>query len=144
ALDMTTVALFPHLVEARMPGMSMGGMDAPVIGWTTVVAMWWVMMIAMMTPSAAPLVLLYARVMRHRAARDIAAAPYVPSLALAVGYLAVWLAFSVAATALQSALVGAQLISGTMLWSESAMLSAGVLLLAGAYQLSPLNSGATF
>src|SRR5690606_33821584 len=41
ALDMTTVALFPHLVEARMPGMSMGGMDAPVIGWTTVVAMWW-------------------------------------------------------------------------------------------------------
>src|SRR5690606_27310699 len=82
--------------------------------------------------------------MRHRAARDIAAAPYVPSLALAVGYLAEWLAFSVSATALQSALVGAQLISGTMLWSESAMLSAGVLLLAGAYQLSPLNSGATF
>ena len=141
ALDMTTVALFPHLVEARMPGMSMGGMDAPVIGWATVVAMWWVMMIAMMTPSAAPLVLLYARVMRHRAARDAAAdgAPYVPSLALAAGYLAVWLAFSVAATALQSALVEAQLISGTMLWSESAVLSAGVLLLAGAYQLSPLK-----
>ena len=33
--------------------------------WLLVLAMWWVMMIAMMTPSAAPVILLYARATRH-------------------------------------------------------------------------------
>jgi predicted metal-binding membrane protein len=110
----------------------------PVVGWTTVVAMWWIMMIAMMTPSAAPLVLLHSRVVRHHAAPGNAA-PHAPSFALAAGYLAVWLAFAAAAAALQYALIRTQLLSGTMLWSESAALSATVLLAAGAYQLSPLK-----
>ena len=33
--------------------------------WLIVIAMWWVMMIAMMTPSAAPMILLYGRATRH-------------------------------------------------------------------------------
>ena len=51
----------------------------------------------------------------------------------------VWLAFSVAAAALQKALQPAGLISEMMLWSRSAALSATVLAAAGAYQLSPLK-----
>jgi len=129
ALAMTSLSLFPHL-QGGMPGE----MDST---WTIVVAMWWVMMIAMMTPSAAPLILLYGRVLRHHAAPGASA--YVPSLFLLAGYLAVWLVFSIAAAALQEALQPAGLISAMMLWSKSAWLSAAVLATAGAYQLSPFK-----
>ena len=129
ALDMTSLSLFPHLQEDMM-----GEMDP---AWPVVAAMWWVMMVAMMTPSAAPLVLLYGRVLRHHAAADANAG--IPSLFVAAGYLSVWLVFSLVAASLQEALLGAGHLSGMMLWSKSAALSATVLAAAGAYQLSPLK-----
>lgn len=129
ALDMTKISLFPHLQP------DMAGEMAPA--FAVVVAMWWTMMIAMMTPGAAPLVLLYERVLRHHAGE--AGTAFVPSLFLLAGYLAVWLAFSIAAAALQRLLEPAGLISSMMLWSRSALLSATVLAAAGLYQLSPLK-----
>lgn len=129
ALEMTSATLFPHLHA------DMGGEMAPA--FAVVVAMWWTMMIAMMTPGVAPLVLLYERVLRHHAGAGEKA--YVPSVFLLLGYLAVWLAFSLLAAALQRLLEPAGLISSMMLWSRSALLSAGVLAAAGLYQLSPLK-----
>ena len=129
ALDMTTVALFPH----RLAG-AMGTMGPPL---PTVILMWWVMMTAMMTPGAAPLVLLYRRVLRHRGAQGAGSA--LTSAFLLAGYLAAWLVFSVGAAVLQMLLQPAGLISGMMLWSKSAALSAFVLALAGIYQFSPLK-----
>jgi predicted metal-binding membrane protein len=128
ALHMTVLALFPHL----RPEVS-GEMQS---AWPVVVAMWWVMMVAMMTPSAAPLVLLYGRVLRHHAGQ---ASAYGSSVLLLAGYLAVWTAFALAAAALQMLLERTGLISSMMLWSKSAVLSASVLALAGVYQLSPLK-----
>ena len=90
-----------------------------------------------MTPSAAPLVMLYRRVLRHRGADGAAAA--LTSMSLLAGYLAAWLAFSVGAALLQELLQPAGLISAMMLWSKSAVLSAAVLALAGLYQFSPLK-----
>ncbi|WP_175852773.1 DUF2182 domain-containing protein [Burkholderia anthina] len=129
ALDMTTVALFPHRLADDM-----GAMDPSL---PTVILMWWVMMIAMMTPGAAPLVLLYRRVLRHHGAA--AAGSALTSTFLLAGYLVAWLAFSVGAAVLQMLLQPAGLISGMMLWSKSAALSACVLALAGVYQFSPLK-----
>ncbi len=129
AIDMTTLSLFPH----RQADVG-GEMDA---SWPIVVAMWWVMMIAMMTPSAAPLVLLYGRVLRRHAAQ--VTSPYISSLFLFAGYLVAWLVFSFAAAALQEALQPAGLLSGMMLWSKSAVLSAAVLAMAGLYQFSALK-----
>jgi predicted metal-binding membrane protein len=126
ALDMTRATLFPHR-QAEVPGDM--DLDIPVI-----VLMWWVMMIAMMTPSAAPLVLLYARVARHRGAAAVA-----PAIFLAAGYLLAWLLFSIVATTVQASLQAPGLISGMMLWSKTAALSATVLVAAGLYQLSPLK-----
>jgi predicted metal-binding membrane protein len=134
ALAMTKLALFPHLLPEPMPGMAM-----PPIAWLTVVAMWWVMMIAMMTPSAAPLIFLYGRIMRHAAAQDSATTLFIPTAFLVAGYLLVWLAFSAAATILQYTLQHAGFISPMMLWSQSALLSATVLILAGVYQFSSLK-----
>jgi predicted metal-binding membrane protein len=133
ALEMTHVVLFPHTTPEPMPDMAM-----PAIGWITIVVMWWVMMIAMMLPSAVPLILLYGRVLRHAAAQQANSA-YAPATFLALGYLAVWLAFATLATGLQYALQRTGLISAMMLWSQSALLSAVVLVSAGAYQLSPLK-----
>ena len=95
------------------------------------VAMWFVMMVAMMIPAAAPTILLYARVHRHSAD----SAP--PTSAFLVGYLACWLAFSIAAALLQTALQhGGQMVPMLgMLRSPAA--GAVVLISAGLYQWTP-------
>lgn len=129
AMDMTTLSLFPHAQADDM-----GAMDST---WPIVIAMWWVMMIAMMTPSAAPLVLLYGVVMRRHQAT--AQNVYLPSLLLLAGYLLIWLAFSTVAAAAQQALQPAGLLSEMMLWSKSATFSATILAAAGLYQFSNLK-----
>lgn len=97
--------------------------------------MWLVMMIAMMTPSAAPLVLTYARF----AGGSGAASPRLGgrSAALVGGYLSIWLFFSMAATLLQSVFQ----LTGLLLGHERVTgVVAGVLLLViGVWQLSPLK-----
>ncbi|HZT56180.1 MAG TPA: DUF2182 domain-containing protein [Burkholderiaceae bacterium] len=127
AWDMTTASLFPHR-QRNVPG-DMGG------SWWLVISMWWVMMIAMMTPGAAPLVLLHGRVLMRAGtpAPRVAAS----SALLLAGYLLAWLGFSVLAAALQKALQPAGLLSGMMWWSRSAGLSATLLVAAGLYQWSP-------
>ncbi len=57
--------------------------------------MWVVMMIAMMTPTATPMILLFAAINRKRRERD---APYIPTAFFLGGYLAAWVGFSAAAT----------------------------------------------
>jgi predicted metal-binding membrane protein len=97
---------------------------------TVLITMWWLMMLAMMLPSAAPALLLYARV-RH--ARRSEAHVGQTWLFLA-GYMAVWLVFSIAAALAQSAVTDSSMI----LRSEAAR--SAVLVVAGLYQLSPLKS----
>ena len=93
--------------------------------------MWALMMVAMMLPSAAPMILLHARLDRGtqaQRARDNAL--------FALCYLAVWTGFSVLAVAGQAALIGAGSLSETSLSLGSRVLSAGVLLAAAAWQLT--------
>jgi predicted metal-binding membrane protein len=125
AWAMTRAVLFPHSLP-DMPGY----MDT---GWPLVVAMWWVMMIAMMTPSVVPLVLLYRRVLAHHQASHAGLC----TATLLAGYLLTWLCFAFAATALQMALQPTGLLSDMMWWSRSAVFSALLLAAAGLYQWSP-------
>ena len=60
-------------------------------------AMWAVMMLAMMVPSAAPMILIFARVDRSKGTGRA----YAATTLFALGYVAVWAGFSVAATAMQ-------------------------------------------
>jgi predicted metal-binding membrane protein len=101
--------------------------------------MWWVMMIAMMVPSAAPMVLLYARVQRYNLRHSETTGAAVPTAAFLVGYLLAWLLFSLLATALQWGLEQAALVHGMLMWSTSATLSGILLVAAGLYQFSPLK-----
>ena len=97
--------------------------------------MWAVMMVAMMTPSAAPMILIFAGVNRRRKKQQ---APYVPTSVFLVGYLVVWGAFSVLATSAQWGLHTVSLLSPTM-ESTSPVLGGVLLLVAGIYQWTPLK-----
>ena len=97
--------------------------------------MWSVMMIGMMIPSAAPVILLFARVQRRKLADH---APAVRIAAFTAGYLLIWTLFSLFATGLQWALTELRLLS-PMMESTNQFLGAGVLLAAGIYQLTPLK-----
>jgi len=97
--------------------------------------MWAVMMAAMMIPSAAPMILMFARVNRERRERQ---RPYVPTAVFLAGYLTVWTAFSAVATLLQGALLKAALLSPMMV-TTSPVLGGGLLLAAGIFQWTPLK-----
>lgn len=97
--------------------------------------MWAIMMVAMMVPSAAPMIAIFATINRRRAESGTAA---VPTAIFLAGYLVVWSAFSLVATLGQGALQWAALLSPSTL--RAAPVAGGVLLLvAGAYQLTPLK-----
>jgi len=98
--------------------------------WT----MWTVMMTGMMLPSASPLILLYGAAARRSSQRASTRQTY----ALAAGYLLVWAAFSLGATALQRALASLMLVS-PMMEAVSPRVSAGLLVAAGVYQWTPLK-----
>lgn len=148
--ETTTYLLFPHrqLGDGIGAMASMSGMEMPMlsdpIGWrsadaTLMVGMWWAMMIAMMTPSAAPTVLLHAHVHRQAVAKGRIQSGLAPTGAFVAGYLLIWLAFSVAATVLHGALESWAMVSATSMRSQSRWLSAGVLIAAGLYELSPFK-----
>jgi predicted metal-binding membrane protein len=102
-------------------------------------AMWWIMMIAMMIPSAAPIILLYGRVSRHARKKGQMEDSALPTFVFVLGYLAAWLCFSVLATEIQWSLERAGLMHRMLMWSTSTALTALLLIAAGLYQLTPLK-----
>jgi predicted metal-binding membrane protein len=100
-------------------------------------AMWTVMMVAMMIPSASSMILAFAGVNRARRAQSL---PYVPTAAFVLGYLAAWTAFSLLATLAQEALHSAALISSMGL-STSRILGGVLLVATGIFQWTPLKNG---
>src|SRR6266404_8078290 len=122
-------------VEIEMMDMGGGRMMAMMPEWTlayglVVFAMWSVMMVAMMLPSAAPVTLLIASLARKR--REAGTALGFTTAPFVLGYLAVWLAFAAAATLLQWQLGAAGLLSETMALA-STLVAGGVLIVAGIY-----------
>lgn len=94
--------------------------------------MWTIMMIAMMVPTVAPMVLLFAAIQRQR--RETYR-PYVPAVLFLLGYLIVWTGFSALATAAQWGLHAAALLSPMMV-STSPIFGGVVLIATGVFQFS--------
>ena len=67
--------------------------------WLIAFSMWAVMMVAMMLPSASPMVLLYARVVRRAERQGRTIATLASIAAFASGYLTLWILFSAFAVA---------------------------------------------
>jgi predicted metal-binding membrane protein len=125
----------PHREMAMamaMPHMQAWEATEVLLTWV----MWAVMMVAMMTPSAAPMILMFATLnRRHRGQQG----PFVPTTVFSLGYLLVWGGFSVVATLAQWGLHTAALLSPMMV-STSPMLGGLLLLAAGIFQWTPLKS----
>jgi predicted metal-binding membrane protein len=130
-----------EMPDTRMDANPFGSAMIPALQpWTAAefvfaFIMWSVMMIGMMTPSAAPMILLYARVGRHAVARgrQFAACGW-----FAGGYLLAWVGFSLFATAAQWAVERLALLT-PMMAASSSLLGGFILIVAGIYQWTPLK-----
>jgi predicted metal-binding membrane protein len=108
--------------------------------WTAVdfmllLLMWIVMMIAMMTPSVAPLILVFAMVNRQRKQQS---RPFVNTAYLMAGYFLVWLAFSFVATVLQWSLQQIAMLNPEMKTTNK-ILGGIILIASGVFQFTPLK-----
>src|ERR1700687_5834632 len=130
-MDMTGFRMIPAGMGLMMPA------SAPwqPIEFIFMFVMWVVMMIGMMTPSAAPMVLLYARVGRQAVMQG---KPFANSNWFFGGYLVAWVAFALVATLAQWAAQRASLLTPTM-ESASVVFGSALLIAAGLYQWTPLK-----
>jgi predicted metal-binding membrane protein len=104
-------------------------------GFALVALMWGAMALAMMLPSAAPMILTYAEIADTAARKgDFIVTPF----ALAAGYTVIWLGFALLAALAQFALTRAALIDAEMA-SASGLFSGAVFIAAGLYQFSALK-----
>jgi predicted metal-binding membrane protein len=138
--DMTLMGM-----GADMGKMAMNGTPGLNHGWTTatfilMLVMWWVMMVGMMVPSAAPMILLFAMITRKQTDDgnpNSGKSGFRIALFISA-YLIIWGGFSLAATLAQWGLTEAALLS-SMMAGNSRWLLIGLLLACGVYQLSPLK-----
>jgi predicted metal-binding membrane protein len=125
----------------RMVPAGMGIMVPAASPWSAVefafvFVMWAVMMVGMMAPSAAPMILMYARVSRQG---RVAGKPLAATGWFAAGYFLAWAGFSLAATLVQWVLERKALLNARMA-SANLLLAAAVLIAAGLYQWTPIKS----
>jgi predicted metal-binding membrane protein len=129
-----------------MSGLWLSSAAAPAVGsgwtpgyWAIAYFMWTAMMVAMMLPSASPMVLLYARVVRQAETQGRGQKASASISAFAGGYIALWSVFSLLAVAAQWMLERTGALS-VLMNSRSLSLSGALLIAAGIYQLTPFKT----
>ena len=129
AILLALAALAWWLTAVRMAGMDAGpGTDIGALGWF--LGVWVVMMAAMMFPSLAPTVALYARMTRRRGLDH--------ALLFTGGYLLVWGGAGLGAYGLFR--IGRGVFGGDLAWHAGGRwFAAGVLALAALYEVTPLK-----
>lgn len=119
-------------------GMKMSGPDTTPWDTATLIPlflMWTEMMVAMMLPSATPMILTFAKVQRNRREQE---RPFTATGIFLLGYLAIWTGFSALAAIMQWVLHAKALLSPMMV-SSSPWLGGALLLAAGIFQWTPLK-----
>jgi predicted metal-binding membrane protein len=133
-LDRQMSAAMEYDMAMAAMGMTMQASWSAADAWFTFL-MWMVMMVGMMTPSAAPVMLLFAGTAAGRQERGIP----MSTLTFGLGYLVVWAGFSAGAAVAQWGLHEATLLSSAMR-TASPRLGGGMLVAAGVYQLTPVKT----
>jgi len=100
------------------------------------IAIWAVMMVAMMFPAAAPMILMFGAVYASKRRQE---QPYVPTWIFVSAYLLVWVLSGVLAYFLA---IGIEKLAGQSMWlmENATRISGAILVIAGLYQLSPLKN----
>ncbi len=135
---MGALDLLPRaLVALCQPTFGLGMIQATwgAAGFALVALMWAAMVLAMMLPSASPMILTYAEIAETAARKgERIVSPFM----IAAGYAVVWLGFAAIATLAQFALTRAALLD-TGMASVSALFSGAIFIGAGVYQFSALK-----
>ena len=97
--------------------------------------MWSIMMVAMMVPSASPMIIIFATVNRQRGEMQ---GPFIPTWLFVLGYLTAWTVYSALATLVQWGLHTAALLTHTLVIT-SPLLAALLLVAAGIFQWTPFR-----
>ena len=149
AIEMTKMSGIFSIPSSMDMDMSMGSnnMDMNMnmnmnMGWSFSMAismflMWWLMMIAMMTPSAAPTLLLFHNLKRIGSERKRALSYTYFFLS---GYLIVWAIFSLIACILHKFFDNSSITDIGMMQIKSIQFSGILLIAAGIYQFTPLKN----
>jgi predicted metal-binding membrane protein len=130
ARDMRATGPMEMSMQMAMPQMQSWGAVELVL----LFAMWAAMMVAMMVPSATPLILLLARADRQKTLAGMAGS----AAMLILGYVLVWTGFSLCATLATWGLLSAALLSPALV-STSSTFGGALLVAAGVFQLTPLK-----
>lgn len=114
--------------QAMGPTMGMSG--------ALFIAIWIVMMIAMMFPTAAPMILMFSKIYASKRQQQQA---FVPTWVFVSAYLLIW---SICGVLLYPLAVGIENLAANSMWlmNNAARIGGAILLLAGLYQLSPLKN----
>jgi predicted metal-binding membrane protein len=118
-------------MDAGMPALRPWGLVD--IGF--IFLMWVVMQVAMMIPSASPMIIGFAKLSRQRFGEQ---SPLFATTLFFLGYVVMWTAFSVGATLAQWGLHSAALLSPTMV-STSSVLGGLILIAAGIFQFTQIK-----
>src|ERR1051326_5367295 len=118
------------LMSTQAGGLTMG-MSAVLF-----MAIWTVMMVAMMFPAAAPMILMFSAISAGKRRQE---QPYVPTWMFVSAYLLVWALFGVVAYVLA---IGVEKLAGQSMWfmENAPRIGGAILVIAGLYQLSPLKN----
>lgn len=144
---MAALTLFTA-VESRGVGDAMMRSPSPLFVSTlarwgsaelaTIALMWGVMMVAMMTPTASPMVLAFAGLERRRI--GAARSPWRTTSSFLGGYLLIWMGFSVLAAFAQWGLHSAAMLTPSGMKTAGPSVDAVLLVSAGLFQFSSAKS----
>ena len=145
AIEMTKMSGIFSIPSSMDMDMNMGSNNMNMdmnMGWSFSMAismflMWWLMMIAMMTPSAAPTLLLFHNLKRIGSERKRALSYTYFFLS---GYLIVWALFSLIACILHKFFDNSSITDIGMMQIRSIQFSGTLLIAAGIYQFTPLKN----
>ena len=104
-------------------------------GFLSLFGMWTVMQVAMMSPTAVPMILMHVKVQRSR---HPAKTPYLQTVLFFLGYIIIWTGFSAAIARIQLYLQSTSLLTPQMAF-VSPWLAGGSLIAAGLFQFSKLK-----
>ena len=120
----------------QAPGMNNQGMGLTMgMSAALFIAIWAVMMVAMMLPAAAPMILMFSAVYAGKRLKE---QPFVPTWIFVSAYLLVWILCGVIAYPLA---LGADKLAAQSMWimDNGARIGGVILVAAGLYQLSPFK-----
>ena len=143
AIEMTKMSGIFSMSSSMEMNMNMGSNNMDMKnGWSISMAismflMWWLMMIAMMTPSAAPTLLLFHN-LKKIGSEGKKALSY--TYLFLFGYLIIWAIFSLIACIIHKFFDTSSITDAAMMQLKSVQFSGILLITAGVYQFTPLKN----